>query len=476
MNWLSGKQNPSVLIVEDDPVAALLLERIFRKHGVQVDTIDNAELALKLHGKNQYRLIISDWTLPGCSGVELCSQVRKLSGDYVYFVVCTSRRQRNDRLQAFEAGVDDFITKPIDREELEARVTVASRLIQNRELLQAKSEQLERAADRLVNVNLSLQTASRRFEELFNGLPVACFTFDESGRVHEWNRFAVDAFGIESHEAFEQKVWELFNPADPDIWSPQIVHRLFQGENIRPFDWSVVDRSGHSRFYAGHLICLRNASGHPVAAMCANLDVTDRKTASHKIEKFVEQLSDQKRELEKMNARLGHLALTDGLTGLWNHRRFQEMLDDTIQFHRVREIPFSLVLLDIDHFKKFNDDFGHQFGDQVLRQFADALKTSSRVGEMCSRYGGEEFAILLQGCGVSEALVTVDRFRTSIKSQVWEHRDVTASLGVSTFTNWEMTGADLIRQADEALYASKAAGRDCVTHFDHRRQPVFKCA
>ncbi len=476
MNWLAGNFHPPVLIVEDDPVAALLLERIFQNQGVRVNVAENAEVAIKLHRSHPYRLIISDWMLPGQSGVDLCRDIRQLGGEYVYFMVCTSRIQRQDRLQAFESGVDDFISKPVDREELLARVKVASRLIQSRELVRTKSEELEVVAERLTRLNVSLHAASRRFEEMFNGLPVASFTLDSQGTIQEWNRVATESFGIATHNAIQRPVWEVFESDEFANWSPELISRLFAGEQVKPFDWAICEQGSNPRFFAGHIICLRNSSGSPVAAVCVNIDITERKTASIRIEQYAEQLCDQKRELERANEQLGRLALTDGLTGLWNHRRFQEMLEDSIKFHRARQLPFSLILFDVDHFKRFNDEFGHQTGDQVLKQFADTLRSTARMGELCSRYGGEEFAVLLQGCDREEAQLAAERFTLAIRRQNWKHRVVTASLGVATFSDFDTSGPALVKQADRALYASKSAGRNRVTHFEDVESSNAQCA
>ena len=476
MDWLAEKKTPSVLIVEDDPVAAMLLKRMFTKRGVQVDTVDNAESGLQLHREHNYRLIISDWVLPETSGVELCRQLRRIGGPYVYFILCTCRKLRQDRLEAFEAGVDDFIVKPIDQEELEARINVASRLLRSRDLLESQKLELQHSAQRLSDANQNLALASRRFEELFNGVPVACFTLDSSGLIREWNRSATELFGLEAFEVLDRPVWKVFEQSEPLVLSPTNIKHLFEGQELAPFDWKLNRSGGEPKYFAGHLICLRNAGGRALAAMCANVDVTERVAASARIERYAEQLTDQKHELERMNARLGHLAVTDGLTGLWNHRRFQEMLEDTIQFHRVREVPFSLVLVDIDHFKRLNDDFGHQHGDEVLRLFADTLRATARVGELSSRYGGEEFAMLLQGCAKDAALRAVERYQKAIRAQPWPGRAVTASFGISTYSDWDTTGQELVREADRALYASKNSGRDCATHCEDIPDLESRCA
>jgi diguanylate cyclase (GGDEF)-like protein len=206
-----------------------------------------------------------------------------------------------------------------------------------------------------------------------------------------------------------------------------------------------------------------------VAAVCANLDISERNAALQRVEEYASQLTMQKLELESMNQRLSHLAVTDGLTGLWNHRRFQEMLDESVRTFAVRGAPFSLLLFDVDHFKSYNDEFGHQVGDHVLRQFSEVLKSTSRVGELPARYGGEEFAVLLHCCGRKEAMAVAERFQNAIREQRWRHRPVTSSVGVATFSEADLSGPELVRRADTALYASKQAGRNCCTHWEEIR-------
>ena len=125
------------------------------------------------------------------------------------------------------------------------------------------------------------------------------------------------------------------------------------------------------------------------------------------------------------------------------------------------------MTLDVDHFKSYNDAFGHAAGDEVLRGLANILRAGTRPGDLVVRTGGEEFAIVLPGVGSNEALVIADRLRMSIAEHPWRSRPVTASFGISVAANSHGTTsiADLLDAADRALYHSKRTGRNRVTHF-----------
>lgn len=202
------------------------------------------------------------------------------------------------------------------------------------------------------------------------------------------------------------------------------------------------------------------------------LDVTVREHWEQEVEaamlRTVEesvQLEIQRHELALMNEKLTHLATTDGLTGVANHRTFQERLDEMMLACRRTQRPMSLVLLDVDRFKVFNDDYGHQAGDAVLRGVAAALSAVCRTGDLVARYGGEEFAVLLKDADATVARCVVERLRKAIEGHPWDFRPVTASFGVATLTE-HVSREELIERADRALYASKGAGRNRATHAD----------
>ena len=161
------------------------------------------------------------------------------------------------------------------------------------------------------------------------------------------------------------------------------------------------------------------------------------------------------------------LATIDGLTELYNHRYFQDALKKQVEISKRYGEPFSLIIVDIDFFKKFNDTYGHQAGDAVLRQVADTLKKNSRATDIVCRYGGEEMSIILPNTNTDDALYNANRLNKAIAEKDFQlnatdKAKVTISLGVSTFPNNAETPQDLIEFADKGLYIAKENGRNQV--------------
>ena len=165
-----------------------------------------------------------------------------------------------------------------------------------------------------------------------------------------------------------------------------------------------------------------------------------------------------------MNQRLAELAITDGLTGLRNHRHFRESLAAALGMADRHGLPCSVVLVDVDHFKSYNDTFGHPAGDEVLRRVATLLRDQARREDTVARYGGEEFAALLPGTVAEGANQFAERVRADIAEHPWPLRAVTVSVGVATTGLAARGAAELVELADRALYHSKRSGRDRVTH------------
>ena len=161
------------------------------------------------------------------------------------------------------------------------------------------------------------------------------------------------------------------------------------------------------------------------------------------------------------------MAETDSLTGVANRRVFETALRRELSRSSRRADHVGLLMLDVDHFKRFNDVHGHQAGDAVLQGVGKTLAANCRDFDTVARYGGEEFAVILPGCAPEECLAVADRLRELI-SQVQAEDPVTVSVGVATFPSHGLEAEELIKAADDALYRSKRAGRDRTTVFGGR--------
>ena len=188
-------------------------------------------------------------------------------------------------------------------------------------------------------------------------------------------------------------------------------------------------------------------------------------------------LENLTKELENKNEILDNLANLDGLTGAFNHRYFQNSIDQEISRCMRNGSTISLLLLDIDHFKKFNDTYGHQVGDFVLTEFSTTLQDNIRKYDILARYGGEEFIIILPETSVDEAMNVAEKLRTAIETADFddnrESYNVTASFGVSCATpatQDDFNKNTFINQADQALYEAKQKGRNKVVAYSPKKK------
>jgi diguanylate cyclase (GGDEF)-like protein len=242
----------------------------------------------------------------------------------------------------------------------------------------------------------------------------------------------------------------------------------------------VVTNDPHLRFYAG--VPIASPDGFPLGTLCV-LDVMPRQLSdlqaqtlrilAHQVNARL-QLRAQRISLglaldatREANQRLQHLATTDSLTGLANRRSFDERF--AVEFARARRksLPLSVLLLDVDNFKKLNDRYGHDIGDQTLQQVADILRAVARQGDLVVCYGGEEFLALLPDSNEAAAARFAARLLDAIHAYPWPHCPVTLSMGTASLTDTTPSRERLVTYADEALYFAKRSGKDQLVSYGH---------
>jgi diguanylate cyclase (GGDEF)-like protein len=219
------------------------------------------------------------------------------------------------------------------------------------------------------------------------------------------------------------------------------------------------------------VVGLRLGADDFLAKPYADAEIKARAAAMLRIKTLQDQLRGAKAQLER-------LSVTDGLTGLYNHLHFGKRLGEEFARSQRYSDPLSLIMLDLDHFKRVNDEHGHPFGDRVLRGTAALITTSFRGSDICVRYGGEEFAVILPNTLVQGAQVVAERFLKKVREKTYPIEGVnpgggnpgggnpvevrvTASAGIASFPSRNVNSSEsLVKRADEALYCAKREGRD----------------
>ncbi|AUM70429.1 sensor domain-containing diguanylate cyclase [Pseudomonas fluorescens] len=298
-------------------------------------------------------------------------------------------------------------------------------------------------------------------------IDVGVVVLDRDYRVQVWNTFMENRSGVQPKDAHNQLIFSLFPEIDRQWFSRKVESVATLGTPAftvweqRPYlvrfeNYQPITGNEEFMYQNTTLLPLRSPDNNIKHICLVIYDVTDVATNRH--------------QLQAANAQLQRLSSTDRLTGLYNRGHWEESLRAAYARHQRYGNALSLVMLDIDHFKRVNDTYGHQAGDKVIEQVARLLREHARDSDVVGRYGGEEFGVVLSDTDSSGAQTFAERMRHSIEALVVMYNDqrirFTISLGVADLSQASNSHADLIAWADQALYTSKKTGRNRVTVYE----------
>jgi len=445
-----------ILVVDDVEANVRLLEAKLTLEYYEVLTAGDGTTALRIASEERPDIILLDVMMPGMDGFETC---RRLKADpvtrHIPVVLVTALDGREDRLRGLDAGADDFVTKPIDDVILLARV---------RSLLRLKSvmDELREREESGRRLGVDTDGAGR-----LRG---------SGGRV-----LIVDDNERQAHKMVEHLAGEHRPTVESDPAAALIAAR-------GPVDLMIVNISGSGFDGLRFVAQTRSTEASRRIPILAVVDPADRPRLLKALELGVNDILSRPVDTEELEARSRtqikrkryadflkqkldyslEMAVTDALTGLHNRRYMAGQLQALMSRAGQGGDPVALLVMDIDHFKLVNDGFGHDAGDEVLREFAVRLATNVRAIDLPCRLGGEEFVVVMPGASLEDATHVADRIRRDVGAQPFpimsgaEALTVTVSVGVAASAGLDDTPDALLKRADEGVYEAKARGRNQV--------------
>ena len=445
-----------ILVVDDIEANVKLLEARLTAEYYEVLTAYDGPTALTLAASEKPDIVLLDVMMPGMDGFEVCRRLKEDAATrHIPIVLVTALDGRSDRITGLEAGADEFLTKPIDDVMLFARVRSLTRLKQVVDELRARE-----ASGRRIGV---IAGAAARL----GGSGGRVLVLDDNER---------QAQRLMTELAVEHRpVWES-DPEKAHMTARGPVDLIVVNATARGFDGLRFAANIRSDEATRHLpiLAIVDPDERPRVVKALEIGINDILTKPIDPQEMAARARTQirrKRYTDFLRDNLDHsleLAVTDQLTGLHNRRYMEGQLGALVKRAAHGGDPVSALMIDIDHFKKINDNFGHDIGDEVLREFAIRVATNVRAIDLPCRYGGEEFTVIMPGARLQDAERVAERIRLHVAGSPFrvaggsEQLTVTISVGVACTLGEADTPDALLKRADEAVYEAKASGRNRV--------------
>ncbi len=487
-----------VLVVDDDPSIHKLVEFQFKRRNFTVVSCLDSENVLEMIQKERPDIVLMDLMMPNLDGISATQRIRNQELDYYLpIIMVTARKDVRDVVAAMEAGADDYITKPFQFEELHTRIRSMLRLKNLQDTLLHRNRELDEANQQILRLNKVLAETNKQLQkkiyDLHNLFEISFKVMSETDLERLVNQALLHALGVftaksallflqseEDKEVFEvksakgilkDKIEDLqLSRHDKFVHYLELIKKPFQlNDVVREFQEIIPLLNDLEIRVVAPLFQNENIIG----ALCLGPNVRGEEYSPDVLEllgivgNMLSVAIHNAQNFEKIKA----LSYTDGMTGLHNYRFFTLRLREEIARARRNHMPVSLLIMDVDFFKNYNDTLGHPAGDEVLRQLSAILKHTVRDNDIVARYGGEEFAIILPSTGKKGAAALAERIRKKVEKHKFPDEEVqpngtlTISIGCATYPDDAVIMEDLIVAADRALYSAKAQGRNRVVFF-----------
>jgi len=446
-----------ILVVDDILSNVKLLEAKLAAEYFEVITACNGEQALARVAAELPDIVLLDVMMPGMDGFEVCRRIKaNVKTTHIPIVMVTALDQPSDRVTGLDAGADDFLTKPVDDTSLFARVRSLVRLKMMTDELRMREE---------TGQSMGLADAG---ETMFEPDPTGrILIVEDRPESVAWFSAALEPKNkVATVSNFDEALVRA-RGGDFDL----IVVSL----GIRGFDGLRLCSHLRSLAEVRHtpILVLVSDGEHRKLAQALDMGMNDylmRPVDRNELMARVKTQLRKKRYADKLrrNMQLSlEMAITDQLTGLHNRRYMARHLD-TLMKNATEAKPISFLIMDIDLFKAVNDTYGHDVGDEVLREFASRVAENVRGIDLACRYGGEEFVVVMPDTDTDFAFSVAERLRQSVEltpfpiSRAPHKITVTASIGIASSTGGGDDSDKLLHRADQALYRAKRGGRNRV--------------